>query len=305
MAVRVCGRGICLVRRQPAHCLLSGPASARSSSTVSVAIRPPNKSAPREAPTAVAAFTGVSPPGAVIWEAIETACLQNGFPVARVQSRASQDAHNVDNLVEDMRTSFLKAGFSLPPIAITTSYTAVLVQKYLESYPVSALIALGPLPPQPAATCARWAHTPGGKGSLANSLRVLSDKDDSSVEEQAHLLSLLCAPGGGVNLEPQPVPMLVIIPDRAGLQGAGAWLNEQDVQATLDFHGLDEEEKECIMRVEAQSRIHDSNGNGHELDPVLAALWGVPPRSPAEAAVHQQVAQAVATRVAAWVQARF
>jgi hypothetical protein len=214
----------------------------------------------------------------------------------------------VDDEVEAVHDSIIAANLSMPPIAIAPAHHAIFVQKYLESYPFSAVIALAPLPPSPAPVLQRWlsearlerAASASGSSMTAEELKKaiayhLGEK--SPFLSDVHLLQVLSLVGNSVNLEPQPVSMLMVAPPLKHMGTAGL-LHAQDVQQSLDLHELDAEDEEQVLSLR-------SCGSSADVDACVRALWGLGSTHQAEAVLQERVALEASERIMEWIQARY
>jgi len=248
---------------------------------VTVVVRPPSPSAPREAPLAAALFdvgAGGGPPNA-LYARLEEGLTGAGFAVATVRLPLGPATvpppgswkEAMDDLVSDLHAALHAAGLYGAPIAIAPGSAAVLLQKYMESWPLASLIALAPLPPAPGPTIARWPAAARADLPTAALLRF---------PRASYAAALLRSPSGVVRLEPSPVPILVGAPEAGG---GGQWLHEAEVRATLRLHGLEEGE---VLRL---------GGDG-----ALRALWGLGGEEGGRRAEEE-----FADRLVAWVDRRW
>lgn len=213
----------------------------------------------------------------------------------------------LDAVVDGLRSTLLSAGVGSPPPALVApGPLAALAQKYLESWPAAALVALAPTAPAgPRAGAARaWPAGRAGEGALG-------------------LLRLLAAPGAGVRLEPAPVRTLLVAPRLAArppgardARGRSARLLEpDDADETMALHELDPDDGDAVLWVDSPARgrgrdggeagaAHERRGEegedeGRDGDELVRALWGLP--SPA----GQRVADDVVPAVMRWLERRF
>jgi len=231
-----------------------------------VLVSPAFAGAARESPTPIALFPGLARgslaragggalSGARGAPPIVERLTRAGFNVARVRFEAvgagagAGGAATVDELVEALHAA-LQAALAAPPAAVAPHASAVLLQKYLESWPLAGLLALDPLPPdlarRPDARRARWLAAAGGDAEAA---------EDGGGAPAAALLDLLAA-DGPVRLEPQPVPVCALFSepgaewpaglagdaDGGGGSGGGALLLDEERLATSDLHELGEDD---------------------------------------------------------------
>ena len=147
---------------------------------------------------------------------------------------------STDGIVDTLHESIQRARICSPPIAVGAYAEANILQKYLESYALSGAILLSPLPPAPqaalhallraAGSAQRLPRTPTCAGAedatqaLAAALAPRARSATAARVAAAHLQRLAREP---VNLEPQPVPMLLL-----------GDAQDEGVAATAALHGL-------------------------------------------------------------------
>lgn len=306
-----------------------------SVSKVHIHVTRPAKDAVRESPTPIAYF-GASDEALV--RSLRSSFSAQGFAFAQVRIPWQERANNipaggtVDDEVEAVHDAIRAANLSMPPVAIAPAHHAVFVQKYLESYPVSALVALAPLPPSPRRLLLRWTEQdraeawPGPLSATQLREALMRHLGPSSAQllHDMHLLQLLSLESNAVNLEPQPVPMLVVSPSTELLPGAhtstdtargqgpaekgtGRGLyRAEDVAETLQQHELetdDEQQVHWLRSCRTQRDAHDS----------VRLLWGeskhhLQGMSDSEddnADRDIQTVNEVTKKLVDWVQARF
>jgi hypothetical protein len=194
-----------------------------------IKIIPASQAAARESPTPVVFFSGIFFSSEAFSRGagggIAGSLSRSGYTVGLVDLSPIDIPSSVslDDLINDLRTS-LFSSLPAPPVAIASNHNAVLVQKYLESWPVAALLMLNPLSPK------RPTYH-------ANSLRKVEQPNVCSV------LQLLS--NDPVRLEPSPVPTRAIFSDlNSNL------INPSDAHDTREVHGLEDEDfieiSECV-----------------------------------------------------------
>lgn len=220
----------------------------------------------------------------------------------------------VDDEVEELHDAMRAANLSLPPVAVAPAHHAVFIQKYLESYPVSALLALAPFPPSPRGLLHRWAEgSSGGGGRRAEAAALTATQLREAITQRLgpsahlasdmHLLQLLSLDSNAVNLEPEPVPMLVVSPPphllTGSKQGPGsaALYRAEDVVATLQQHELDTDDEQQVHWL-------SSCGTTDDAAEAVRVLWGEGLASE-PAGLAQGVVDEVTEKLVDWVQARY
>ncbi len=205
--------------------------------------------APRESPTALLFLCGpLSPPAAFARAA--AALAQQGFASYSADLLRPQFAlctASPDGVVEALHAALHEARVFSPPVAIARFAEAVVLQKYLESYPLAGAALISPLPPSLAPGLHALLRSAGGGGgaaapalpksaacstaaaasaALAAALAPRARSAAAARMAAAFLLRLAQEP---VNLEPQPVPLLLL--QDGSDDGGGA-------AATAALHGL-------------------------------------------------------------------
>lgn len=93
--------------------------------------------------------------------ALPSLLTENGYTVGLVdlpgygKAQSLPAAWTLDDIVRDLRATMAK-GVTAPPVVIAQGGAGVLMQKFLEDFPLAGLIMLAPLPPSPASTLRRW-----------------------------------------------------------------------------------------------------------------------------------------------------
>ena len=128
----------------------------------------------------------------------------------------------LDVLVEAMRA--VLAPLPAPPAVVAPSIAGPLFQKYLETWPLAALVLVSPLPPAPASLAARMVGSSRVSGSeLASALRI------TAADEMAAAAAWLAPGEDGEALFSELEPLAVPATDDAvalcGFDAAGAWLS--------------------------------------------------------------------------------
>lgn len=175
-------------------------------------------------------------------------------------------------LITNMVAQVKEAVQELGPMSVIVAHGtgAYVAHKFLESWSVSGVALVNPVPPDPRATIDRWIAEQGIKGGLTGAeenlgyhgifasaveaprLTLPQEKlfnlDSSSPSWEA-LVSQTDAPSLSllkdmyakpVTLEGRPVPVLVIA-------GRGDQVTtEEDVQGTLDLHGIEADDEEQV-----------------------------------------------------------
>ena len=201
--------------------------------------------APRESPTALLFLSGpLQAPAAFAGAAAALAEL--GFASYSADLLRPQFALctcTPDALVDRLHAALHEARVFSPPVAIAGFAEAVVLQKYLESFPLAGAALISPLPPAPAPGLHAILRSSGApdaalpksaacstagaaSAALAAALAPRARSADAARMAAAFLLRLAQEP---VNLEPQPVPMLLLQDGSA--DGGG-------VAATAALHGL-------------------------------------------------------------------
>ena len=83
-----------------------------------------------------------------------------------LSAAAAAGPDSLDALVAELRAALL-AAFGAAPVAVAAHHAPVLMQKYLESWPLAGLVLLDPLPPRIGPTLQRWGfadHAGAGAG---------------------------------------------------------------------------------------------------------------------------------------------
>jgi hypothetical protein len=211
--------------------------------------------APRESPTAILFLCGpLSPPAAFAPLALNFSA--QGYSVYACDLLRPQFAlctAHPDAVVDRVHAALAEARVYAPPLAIGRFAEAFLLQKYLESFPLAGAALLSPLPPAPLPALQSLMRSGGGGGSgasipkspacgaeaagqaaaaLAAALAPRARSASAARMAATFLLRLAQCP---VNLEPQPVPMLLLEEEEREEEGGSA---SEGVAATAALHGL-------------------------------------------------------------------
>lgn len=206
----------------------------------------------RESPTPILLFGGpLFSPGTWNKIGVVQALSTRGFNVYECDLSRPQWTlckQKPDDLVELIHEEINSARLCAPPVALTSGMECVILQKYLESYALAGLVMVNPLPPSVSSAChtllggtSRLPKSPACDraapiAALAPRLATRARTSAAASIAAAFLLSLADAP---VNLEPSPVPMLLIGPPpatAAAAHTADAVLC--GTAATAHLHGL-------------------------------------------------------------------
>lgn len=287
----------CLGRLRSVALARKASAETRSLSTrTHVSRLDPLSSAARESPVPIALISSPFFPVHSLENQTTLASTLSaaGFTVGLVdlpgfgKAKALPSAWTLDDVVADWHEAMVTS-LAAPPVAITHSATAVLVQKYLESWPVAGLVAIAPLPPTQDECIRRWPELANLNRQLtpqdvASALRAMTLDENSvrqwlcgmSADDEVlsnivqgleslavidvaqmrvgrrentplcgfdaagkYLADMLASP---VNLEPQPVPILVVAP------AADALVTSEETQAVLAFHDLDPTDSDAFFQ---------------------------------------------------------
>jgi hypothetical protein len=197
----------------------------------------------RESPTSLIIFSGplqsVSP-----LLPLSTSLSQRGFHVFTcdlLRPHFALCTSTVDEIVDKIHASVQEARICSPPVALTFGLESILLQKYLESYPLAGLVMVDPLPPSPQQALHGLLRSTGSAqrlpksaacdtaqpatAALAAALAPAARTPVAATMAASLLLRLAKEP---VNLEPSPVPLLLLGDE---LQGPG-------VAATAALHGI-------------------------------------------------------------------
>ena len=246
-----------------------------------IKIIPPSPKAKRESPTPIACFGGLWNTSEIYeLNGISTQLSLLGYTVGLIDIRIppptsftnSPSSIPLDDIIDNMRTTITKQlGHS--PVAITQFHTSILLQKYLESHPLSGLIMISPLSPYCSPILQRWLQnilhktiqlpdkistnipTKGNNERLSGppvnldiqdiyNLLITMNPYSSTTNSkminpllytQAQLLQYFAAEP--VMLEPQPVPMMVA--NFINSNDTSIFLTSKDMDNTYDYHELD------------------------------------------------------------------
>lgn len=272
--------------------------------------------AARESPVPVALLSGPLASAAGMDRALgglSHRLTSAGFTVGLVDlpgvglAQALPAAWTLDDVIADVHDALLRA-LAMAPVAIAHSSSALVCQKYLESWSLQGLVMAAPLPPAPAATLARWTGVPhpsaADVGAFLTALALDAPAaqrallapaaDGGAAQQHAALLmedldALLAASSGAapvegagqqpqtrhlcglaatakllldlahspVTLEPQPVPLLLLLPGRDAL------VTREEAAATQALH-------ECAGDAEAVVAVPHA-GHAVHYEPDVAA----------------------------------
>lgn len=162
-----------------------------------VKVIPPSPTAKRESPTPIACFAGLWSTSQVYETTgitkrlsslgytvglidIEWPSVSSSSSTTTVSSSSSfpsgtNDIIPLDDIIDNMRTTITKSlGHS--PLAITQFHTSILLQKYLESHPLSGLIMISPFPPACGSLLQRWLqrHREEKKGQMGSNNNTMT-----------------------------------------------------------------------------------------------------------------------------------
>ncbi len=197
----------------------------------------------RESPTSLIVFSG--PLQSVTPLLPLTAALsQVGFHIFScdlLRPQFSLCTSTVDEIVDKIHASVQEARICSPPVALTFGLESILLQKYLESYPLAGLVMVDPLPPSPQQALHGLLRASGGTQRLPKSAAcdtaqpataalaaALAPEARTQVAATMAASLLLRLAKEPVNLEPSPVPLLLLGDE---LRGPG-------VAATAALHGI-------------------------------------------------------------------
>jgi hypothetical protein len=196
-----------------------------------IKLLPASREALRESPTPVVFFNGIFFPSEAFCRGstggIAGHLSRSGYNVGFVDlsSESIPSSISLDDLINELHNTFITK-LPAPPVAIAAHHNAVFMQKYLESWPVMALLMLNPLSPKRP----RYKST---EKPFSNNMREMDNV-------QAVLQLLANEP---VNLEPSPVPTRAIF---SLLENN--LIHSADAEDTREIHRLEPDdfiETEC------------------------------------------------------------
>lgn len=162
----------------------------------------------------------------------------------------------IDEQVNSLDQIFRKELLSVPPIVIASSLPTFLLQKYLESYPVTALFMIDPFPPNPF--------------NFRDFYKKKLSEESENIPPALHLLyhQVITDSNQRVNLEANSVPMFPVFFST----------KDQTKKAIekefIEFHGIDEEQ---ILRLPHSSSLEQllsvSNSSDLRIFHDFLLLW--------------------------------
>jgi pimeloyl-ACP methyl ester carboxylesterase len=172
-------------------------ARTRAASTrTAVSVLRPAAAAPRESPVPVVLLSSSWHTAAATFgrAGLPARLTDSGYTVALVDlpgfgaARSMPASWSVDDLVEDVHAAVLGALRHPAPVAVAHSAAAVLMGKYLESWALSGLVKLAPLPPAPAPVLRRWLGVADADPVVADDVAAFLRASASSPESVKHVL---------------------------------------------------------------------------------------------------------------------
>jgi pimeloyl-ACP methyl ester carboxylesterase len=158
-------------------------------------IRGPSASAVREAPTPIIFASGLLHPASA-WDdrtGLPKRLQAAGYTVGLLDlpgyGRASagwRSTQSLDDLVDDLQRAF--SALHTAPLVIAPDTTALLMQKYLESFALAGLVMLSPLPPNPQrflSTLIRKSKLNGSAPTTVNAEQVAHWLQAAAVSDEA------------------------------------------------------------------------------------------------------------------------
>jgi hypothetical protein len=218
---------------QPSRYISSVPCSSYSSYSSlfwNLTILPPSSIAKRESPFPIIFLGGINYSSNVFAKdsniGISKVLQNQGYTIGLVDISSKQLSPLVitlDDIINDLHT-LLSTRLSTSPITIASHHTAVLKQKYLESWPLTALVMLDPFSPKKPS-----------RNHLLNNLQI-TNYEPNSIE----LINMLAS--DPVRLEPSPVPIKAFF---SMLNESNSLITTADVIDTQELHQLELED--CII----------------------------------------------------------
>ena len=177
-----------------------------------------------ESPTPVVVFGGpLFFPSRWRWSGIVTSLASRGFEVYECDlvrpQRSLCTFETPDDVADMLNKEFSVARLCVPPLALSFGMESVLLQKLLESYALAGLVMIDPMPPSIAPALhslldgdsmlpkSSSCDKAGPTRAIASRLAHIARSPSAAVVAASFLLKLAASP---VNLEPSPVPMLLI-----------------------------------------------------------------------------------------------
>ena len=187
-----------------------------------------------------------------------------GASAAAPAAASAAAAAALDAVVAALRSALTRA-LAAPPVAVAPDAAALLLHKYLESWPLAGLVAVDPLPPDARPLLRRWGAplaAAAGGGVAADAAAVQRALPGASAPA-ARLVALLAR--DPVRLEPRPVPLRVLLTRGGG--AASLRGGDDEARATSRFHGLDDED---TVELDSGGGAEEDAALRRELDAFMA-----------------------------------
>ena len=213
---------------QPSHYISSVSCSSYSSYSSlfwTLQVLPPSSISKRESPFPIIFLGGLNYSSNVFAKdsniGISKVLQNQGYTIGlvNISSKPLLSSVTLDDVINDLHT-LLSTRLSAPPITIASHHTAVFKQKYLESWPLTALVMLDPFSP---------------KKPSRNSKQI-TNFEPNSIE----LIKML--ESDPVRLEPSPVPIKVFV---SIFNESNSLITTADIIDTQELHQLEPED--CII----------------------------------------------------------
>lgn len=215
-----------------------------ASTRTAVSVLRPAAAAPRESPVPVVLLSSTWHT-ALAWDraGLPARLTDSGYTVALVDlpgfgaARSMPASWSADDLVEDVHAAVLGALQHPAPVAVAHSAAAVLMGKYLESWALSGLVKLAPLPPAPAPMLRRWLGVADGDTVVADDVAAFLRASASSPESVKHVLlaGRHCPDAAAEACFADAEPQCHVDVAAAGAEGGAAATHLCGVDATSHF----------------------------------------------------------------------